>query len=323
MKVSVIGCGAIGGWLTAGLVRAGAEATVLARGATLAALGRDGLVLEEGGEARVYPVSVTEDPADLAGADLLLLGVKAHGLPALAEAIAAAVGPDTLVMPAVNGLPFWFLQGFGGPAEGITLEAVDPGGRLAGLIPAAQIVGNVVHAASSVAAPGRIRLAKANRLWLGPVDGRPSPRIAALAEAFRAGGIPAEETGAIHREVWSKLWGNSNMNPLTALARADTAALLADPQARGLVREMMVEMAALGAVIGLEGFDDPEARMAETARLGPIRTSMLQDVGAGRHLEIEPILGALVELAAKLEFPVPVMAGVCGLARLLDRGLEG
>lgn len=322
MKVAVIGCGAIGGWLTAGLVRGGAEAVVLARGATLTALRAEGLLLDEGAGPQRVAITVTEDPADLAGADLLVLGVKAHALPGLLPAIETAMGRETLVMPAVNGLPFWFLQDFGGPAEGMVLDAVDPGGALARAIPAERIVGNVVHAASRTPAPGQVELVKANKLLLGQITpGGPTARISALAEVFRKGGIPAEETGEIRREVWTKLWGNSNMNPLSALSRADTAAMLADPGVRALTLSMMREMADLGARIGLPGFDDMEERIATTRKLGPIRTSMLQDVEAGRRLEIDPILGALVELAGKLDMPVPAMAGVYGLTRLLDESL--
>ncbi|MBY5972484.1 2-dehydropantoate 2-reductase [Ferrimonas balearica] len=322
MKVAVIGCGAIGGWLTAGLVRGGAEAVVLARGATLAALRAEGLMLDEGAGPERIAVTATGDPADLAGADLLVLGVKAHALPGLLPAIEAAMGPETLVMPAVNGLPFWFLQDFGGPAEGMGLDAVDPGGALARAIPSERIVGNVVHAASRTPAPGQVQLVKANKLLLGQITpSGPAARIAALAEVFRKGGIPAEETGEIRREVWAKLWGNSNMNPLSALSRADTAAMLADPGVRALTLQMMREMADLGARIGLPGFDDMDERIATTRKLGPIRTSMLQDVEAGRRLEIDPILGALVELAGKLDMPVPAMAGVYGLTRLLDESL--
>ncbi|MBT9387003.1 2-dehydropantoate 2-reductase [Pseudooceanicola sp. CBS1P-1] len=319
MKVSVIGAGAIGGWLTAGFVRGGARATVLARGASLEALQRRGLILEtaDGGPG-VLPVTATDDPGALRGADLLLLGVKAHDLPALVPVIAEAMTPGTLVMPAVNGLPFWYFEAFGGPARGMTLEAVDPGGQLARLMPSDRVLGNVVHAASHMVAPGHVHLDVAHRLLLG--QGAEAEDIAAL---LCRGGLPASVTPEIHREIWVKLWGNANMNPLTALARADAAQLLDDPGACGLVEAMMREMAALGHRIGHAGFEDIAGRIATTRTLGPIRTSMLQDVEAGRPVELGPILGALVELAARLEQPMPVSAGVHGLMRLLDRNLRG
>ncbi len=319
MKISVIGAGAIGGWLTAGFIKGGAEATVLARGATLTALQSIGLTLTSDGGTEVFPVTATTSAADLRDADLLLLGVKAHDLPALAPVIKDALGPKTVVMPAVNGLPFWFLQGFGGPAEGRTLQSVDPDGVLAELIPVDRILGNVVHAASRVEAPGHIHLVKANKFLAGGTAACLPEVIACL----NAGGIPTEKTEALHRAVWDKLWGNSNMNPLSALTRADSAQLMDLPETCAIIRAMMQEMADLGARIGLDGFDDIDGRMAATRKLGPIRTSMLQDVEAGRAIELGPILGGLVELANLIDQPVPTMAGIHGMAQLLDANLRG
>lgn len=318
MKVSVIGAGAIGGWLTAGFVKGGAEATVLARNASLSALQSDGLKLESEGTTETIPVTATDDPAQLRGADLLLLGVKAHDLPALAPVIAEILTPETLVMPAVNGLPFWFLSDFGGPAQGKTLTSVDLGGALARLMPAEKIICNVVHAASRVAAPGHIQLVKADKVILG---GRPIA-LPQIAEVLERGGIPIAMTDNIYQAVWMKLWGNSNMNPLSALTRADSAQLHDDPGANSVIHTMMQEMADLGARIGLSGFDDIEGRMATTRKLGAIRTSMLQDVEAGRAIELGPILGALVELAEIVDQPVPMMKGIYGLTGLLDRNLR-
>ena len=320
MKLSVIGAGAIGGWLTSGFVKAGATATVLARGATLEALQTSGLIVEDGTGIHRHDVAATDDPAELKDADVLLLGLKSHDLPALAPVIEAALGPKTTVVAAINGLPWWYFGSFGGPAQGLVLESVDPGGVLARLMPAGRVVGAVVHAASRVEAPGRIRLVAANTVLLGDAaQSRLAPDIAAhLAK----GGIPASATDAIHHAVWSKLWGNSNMNPLSALCRADLSTMLDDDGVRGLAVAMMREMSAVGAQIGLTGFDDVAARIETTRKLGAFRTSMLQDVDAGRALELDPILGALVELARKLDVPTPVMDGIYGLTRLLDQGLR-
>lgn len=320
MRVAVIGAGAIGGWLAAGFIEAGAEVTILARGGTLEALRRSGLVVKNGDVRHEYPVKATDRPDMLRDAELLVLGLKAHDLPAAVPLVSEALGPESFVAAAINGLPWWFFDSFGGPARGLTLEAVDPNGALARLMPADRVVGTVVHAASRVEAPGEIRLVKADRVWLGDAgEGRCAGRV---AELLVAGGVPASPTEQIHREVWSKLWGNSNMNPLTALARADASQLLDDPGGRGLVIAMMREMAALGERIGLTGFEDFDARINETRKLGAIRTSMLQDVEAGRVIEIGPILGGLVELAKKLGQPTPVMDGIHGLAHLLDRNLR-
>jgi 2-dehydropantoate 2-reductase len=318
MKVAVIGAGAIGGWLTAGFVKGGAEATVLARGATLGVLRQGSLILETASGTERIPVTATDDPADLMHADVLLLGVKAHDLPALAPVIARIMTPEMRVMPAVNGLPFWFFAGFGGPAEGMTLEAVDPGGVLAGLMPVETVVANVVHAASRVPAPGHIQLVKADKVWLGGA----APGIDEIARCLVAGGVPAQVTADIHREVWAKLWGNSNMNPISALARADCVAILDDAGTRSVITAMMQEMAQLGELVGLSGFNDIEGRLAVTRRLGAFRTSMLQDVEAARAIELGPILGGLVELGERLGHPMPIMSGIHGLARLLDRNLR-
>ncbi len=320
MKVAVIGAGAIGGWLTSGFIEAGAEATVLARGASLEALRAQGLGLNDGTSVRRYDVHATDDPAALKGADVLLLGLKSQDLPALAPLIDRALGPETVVVPAVNGLPWWFFEGFGGPAQGLQLDATDPGGVLAALMPADRVVGTVVHAASFVEAPGNIRLVAANKVLLG--DAGQGKRAAQIAEVLARGGVPAMASGDIHRAVWDKLWGNSNMNPLSALSRAGLVQMLEDDGVRGLAIAMMREMSTLGEQIGLEGFDDIDARIAMTRKLGAFRTSMLQDVEAGRALELDPILGALVELARKLDVPTPTMDGIYGLTRLLDQSLQ-
>ena len=320
MRLAVIGAGAIGGWLTSGFIAGGATATVLARGATLDALRVSGLRLDDGTSVRYHDVAATDDPAELRAADVLLLGLKAHDLPALAPVIEAALGPQTTVVAAINGLPWWYFEAFGGPARGLHLDAVDPGGVLGRLMPAGRVVGAVVHAASRVEAPGRIRLVAANSVLLG--DAGDGGRAAEIAQRLADGGIPATATDAIHRAVWSKLWGNSNMNPLSALCRADLSTMLDDDGVRGLAVTMMREMSAVGDRIGLTGFDDVDARVETTRKLGAFRTSMLQDVDAGRALELDPILGALVELSRKLNVPTPVMDGVYGLTRLLDRSLK-
>lgn len=320
MKVSVIGAGAIGGWLTAGFIEAGAEATILARGASLEALRKHGLGIHDGTTGRRYDVHATDDPAALKEADVLLLGLKAHDLPALSPVIERALGPQTVVVPAVNGLPWWFFEGFDGDANGTQLEATDPGGLLASLMPADRVVGAVVHAASFVDSPGNVRLVAANKVLLG--DAGQGRHAAEIAKFLARGRVPAAASTQIHRDVWGKLWGNSNMNPLSALSRADALQMLNDDGVRGLVTAMMREMSALGEKIGMQGFDDIDERIATTRKLGAFRTSMLQDVEAGRALELDPILGALVELARKMKVATPTMDGVYGLTRLLAQSLE-
>ncbi|MBF9043766.1 2-dehydropantoate 2-reductase [Rhodobacterales bacterium HKCCE4037] len=320
MKVSVIGAGAIGGWLTAGFIEAGADVKVLARGASLDALRARGLGLDDGVSERRYEVFATDDPAQLKGADVLLLGLKAQDLPALSSLIERALDPQTVVVPAINGLPWWFFEEFGGPAQGLQLNSTDPGGVLARLMPADRVVGTVVHAASFVKSPGDIRLVAANAVLMG--DAGQGAHAAAIADHLAAGGVPASASAQIHHDVWSKLWGNSNMNPLSALSRADLLQMLDDDGVRALAVTMMQEMSRIGDKIGLRGFDDIEERIAKTRKLGAFRTSMLQDVEAGRALELDPILGALVELARKLDVPTPTMDGIYGLTRLLAQSLR-
>ena len=322
MRVTILGAGAVGGWLAAGLARAGADVSILARGATLAALQRDGLVFLDGDRREAHRIPVAADPAALAGADVLLLGLKSHDLSAALPTIRALLGPETLVAPAQNGLPWWFFQGFGGPAEGAVLDSVDPGGALGAALPVTRVLGGVAHVGTMVVAPGVIRLMKQDRMLFGDPSGRHPGRLAALVGALAAGGIPAQAVPDIRMEIWLKLWGNSNMNPLSALSRADMLSMLEDPGTAGLVAAMMREMVALGARIGLPITQDIPERLVVTRRLGAFRTSMLQDLEAGRRLELGPILGALVELADRLGQPAPTLAGIHGLTRLLARGLR-
>lgn len=322
MRVTVLGAGAVGGWLAAGLARAGVPVAVLARGATLAALRKTGLTLVQGETREGFRVTASDDPADLPPADILLLGLKSHDLPAALPLVQRLLGPDTLVATAQNGLPWWFLQGFGGPAKGLVLDSVDPGGALARAIPVGRVLGGVAHVGSRVEAPGVVRLLKQDRMLYGDPSGRHGAALAALVGALQRGGIPAQAVADIRREVWLKLWGNSNMNPLSALCRADMLAMLDDPGVAGLIEAMMREMAAIGAGIGLPIEQGIPERLVVTRRLGAFRTSMLQDLEAGRALELGPVLGCLVELAQRLEVPAPMLAGIHGLVRLLERTLR-
>ncbi len=320
MRVTVLGAGAIGGWLAAGFAAGGAEVSVLARGATLAALRDRGLVLRQGAEERVLPVLASDTPAALPPADLLLLGLKGHDLPGALGLIRALLAPGTRVLSAQNGVPWFFLQGFGGPLAGRVLDSVDPGGALAALLPPDRVLAAVVHAAAMVEAPGTIRLVKADRLPVGDMAGADPALLGAVVATLRAGGVPAEASATIRDEIWRKLWGNSNMNPLSVLCRATLSDMLDEPGVRGLAEAMMAEMDALGQRIGLMPLGSIPARMEVTRRIGAFRTSMLQDLEAGRRLELGPILGALVEMAERLDHPAPVMRGVHGLVRLLERG---
>lgn len=325
MRLTVLGAGAVGSWLAAGLARAGAEVAVLARGATLAALRRQGLtLLQEGRPREVFRLPASDDPAALPAAEVLLLGLKGHDLPAALPLIRRLAGPGTVVLSVQNGLPWWFFQGgFGGPAAGMALDSVDPGGALARALPVARVLGGVAHVGCQVEAPGVVRVVKQDRMLFGDPTGGHAALLAELVATFRRGGIPAEAVADIRMEIWLKLWGNASMNPLSALCRADMQAMLDDTGVRGLAVAMKREMAAIGERIGLPIAQTVEERIAVTRRLGAFRTSMLQDLEAGRPLETGPLIGCLVELAAHLGLTAPTITGVHGLLRLLTANRGG
>jgi 2-dehydropantoate 2-reductase len=321
MRIVIVGAGAIGGWLGAGLARAGHDVAVLARGATLAALRRDGLRLREGDREERFGVAADDRPQALGACDSIVVGLKAQDVAGIAPSLAPLLGRDTSVLTIQNGLPWWFLDGT--RLAGRTLASVDPDGATARAIPFAHAVGGVVHGATRVEAPGVVRIVKVDRLLLGEPGGGPSARIDTLVAAFNAGGVPTHASPDIRAELWAKLWGNMNMNPISALTQAAAADMLANPLLRELAAGMMREMEAVGAKLGLRLPMSVEDRIALTGKLGNFRTSMLQDLDAGRPLEIEPILGVVVELADALAVPVPLSRGVLGLTRQLaaSRGL--
>jgi 2-dehydropantoate 2-reductase len=322
MRVLVIGAGAVGGWLAATLSRGGAEVALLARGATLQALRERGLLLSEGkgGEAFVLPAS--DRAGDLPRPDAVILAVKTHGFadavawgaPALARGSSGA-----LVVTAMNGLPWWFLDGLEGPLANQRLESVDPGGKAAALLAGARPVGAVVHASMRAERPGVIRVAAVDRLILGEPGGTASREALDLAELVKAGGVDCIAAPDIRLEIWAKLWGNMNMNPVSALTRLTANGIFAEPRLLELVRDMMTEFVRIGERLGLKLPMSVEERLAVTRRLGDFRTSMLNDAEAGRPLEVEGLLGVVVELAERLGEPVPASRAVYALARGINR----
>ncbi|WP_423379272.1 2-dehydropantoate 2-reductase [Burkholderia sp. LMG 32019] len=295
VRAAVVGVGAIGGLLAAALSRAGMTVSAYARGATLDALNAHGVrVIDEAGATSSVPVRASDDAA-------------AH--------IAPLVGPDTVIVAAMNGLPWWFTHGLEGALDGVPLDAVDPSGTVSAALPPAQAIGCVVHLSSSTDAPGIVRRGRGNRLIVGAPDARLDTATARFAAALAAGGFDVESTPAIRAEIWTKLWGNMNMNPLSALTGSTAEQLLDDPFTQDLALRMMEEAAAIGAKLGLStGMSGPE-RIAVTRKLGAFKTSMLQDFEAGRALEIGPILGVFPELGRKLGVPTPYCDAVLGLLR--------
>lgn len=309
-SIAIVGAGAIGGWVAARLALADIPVSVLARGATLEALQRDGLRLDQGGQSKIAPVIATDDAAAIGPQNLVIIAVKAPALAEAAEAARPLIGPQTLIVPMLNGVPWWFTPE--------PLRSVDPDGRIAAALPLGQIVGCVVHASCFRSAPNAVTVKHADKLILGePAGGAPSERVEALCALFESGGIRCERSEAIRRAIWYKLWGNATVNPLSALTRATADELLADPVIRALMAEAMDELARIGAAIGCPIAESAEDRMAVTARLGAFKSSMLQDVEAGRAIELEALLGAPLEIAARAGIPAPQLERLYAMTKLL------
>lgn len=318
MRVLVIGAGAVGGWIAATLARGGAEVAVLARGATLQALRQEGLTLLQGDRREVFKLPASNRAEELPQPDAVMLAVKTY---AFADAVAwgrHAFANGPLVVTAMNGLPWWFLDGLEGPLQGQRLESVDPGGRAAAMLGGVRPVGAVVHASMRAEAPGVIRVPAVDRLILGEPGGNVSRETIALGELVNAGGAACPIAPDIRMEIWAKLWGNMNMNPVSALTRLTANGIFGEPRLLELVRAMMTEFVRVGERLGIKLPMTVDERLVVTRRLGDFRTSMLNDVEAGRALEVEGLLGVVVELADKLGEPVLASSTVYALARGLN-----
>ncbi len=306
MRIAVVGAGAIGGWVAARLATGGQQVTVVARGATLLAIRDNGLTVMEGGESATATVTASDDPGAVGAHDLLILAVKAPALADAARWAAPLIGPETLILPMLNGVPWWFVNGE-------PLQSVDPGGRIAGALPVRQVIGCVVHAACSRSAPGFIEVQHAERLILGEPGGTVSERVEQLCALFGTASIRAEASANIRQAIWYKLWGNATINPLSALTRATADRLLDNAALRSFMREAMAELAEIGAAIGCPIAESGEDRMQVTARLGAFRTSMLQDVEAGRPIELDALLGAPREIARRTGIATPKLDLLCAM----------
>ena len=317
MKIAVVGLGAIGGLLAGRLARAGHTVSALARGETLARVRANGLQLDSAGASESVPLTVSDDAASLGVHELVVIAVKAPALAAAAPAMAPLIGPGTVLLPAMNGVPWWFL-----PAalpDEPPLESVDPGGSLLARLPLAQVLGCVVHLSSTAPSPGRVRHGVGERLIVGEPGGGKSARLAAVCAALTSAGFRVEASTDVRREVWYKLWGNMTMNPVSALTGALTDAILDDPLVRGFLLRCMAEAAAIGAQIGCPIAQLGDERLALTRELGGFRTSMLQDVEAGREIELDALVTAVHEIAARVGIDAPNIGALLGLARLMGR----
>lgn len=321
MKVCIYGAGAIGGWMGSGLARAGCRVSVVARGATLEALQLHGLRLREGDSITSQAVASAAHPAELGMQDLVVLAVKAPSLREVVQHIAPLIGPQTLVLTAMNGVPWWFLQGFGGALADTRLTSVDPDGALAQALPAAQIIGCVVHASCSVGAPGLVHHHFGNGLIVGEPSGQQTQRVQSLADLLVRAGFTASVSAQIQKDVWYKLWGNMTVNPISALTGATTDRILDDELVRNFISSVMLEAREIGARIGIPIDQQPEDRHQITRRLGAFKTSMLQDVEAGKPVELDALVAAVRELGQLTGVATPFTDALLGLARVKARGL--
>ena len=318
-SICIYGAGAIGGWIGARLAAQGAAVSLVARGATLTALQQQGLRLREGASERTYSVRAVAEPAELGVQDLVVLAVKAPALAEVARHIGPLLGPDTVVLTAMNGVPWWFFQGFGGALAGTRLMTVDPTGAIAAALPAAQVIGAVVHASCSMDAPGVVRHHFGRGLILGEPSGAASPRLQALAALLSAAGFEASVSAQIQRDIWYKLWGNMTVNPISALTGATTDLILDDPLLRDFISGVMLEAREIGARLGIPISQQPEDRHAVTRKLGAFKTSMLQDVEAGKPVELDALVGVVRELGQLTGVATPLTDALLGLARVQAR----
>ncbi|ADJ48985.1 2-dehydropantoate 2-reductase [Amycolatopsis mediterranei S699] len=317
MKVVVIGAGAIGGLIAARLARSGHEVSVFARGRTLRAIRARGLQLIEGASApiTVHPSSVTDQVADLPPAELAVVAVKAPSLPGLVPRIAGMLTSVPIVVPVLNGLPWWFVDEYVTPVTGARPDVPDPSRALA-VVHRDRLLGSVVFPASSCPEPGVIRHASGERIVFGEIEGGTSERVATVAGMFTAAGFDAVASPCIRDDVWLKLLGNACFNPVSLLVGASTDRLIDDARVNALFVRMMAELAGIGARLGVTRQTDPLERLVLTRRLGRVKTSMLQDAEAARAVEIDTIVGAVVAIAEALGVPAPRLSAVHALARL-------
>lgn len=318
-KVCIYGAGAIGGWVGVGLAGAGCDVSVVARGATLAALQAHGLRLQKGDAISSARVRASASPADLGVQDLVVVAVKAPALLEVARQIAPLIGPETIVLTAMNGVPWWFFQGFGGAYQGTQLKAVDATSEIGAAIPAANIVGCVVHASCALNGPGFVRHHFGNKLILGEPAGGASPRVQALSALLTQAGFEAPISEQIQKDAWYKLWGNMTVNPVSAMTGATTDLILNDDLVRGFISSVMLEAREIGGRIGIPIADQPEDRHQITRRLGAFKTSMLQDVEAGRAVELDALVTVVKELGALTGVATPFTDALLGLSRLHAR----
>lgn len=317
MRFLIAGAGAIGAYIGARMANAGFDVTLFARGPHLRAMQEHGVqVNSPEGDFAVRP-TIAASLEEVGPVDVVFLGVKAHGLPHLAPHLKPVLSPDTTVVSTQNGIPWWYFQGFGGEWEGLRLERVDPGGVIASAIEARQVVGSIIYFATEITEPGVIQHTEGNRITLGEPDGTRSDRIRAIAEALIASGFRCPVTTRIRHEIWVKVLGNSSFNPVSALTRATLAQMARDPGVCSVIRSIMQEVEAVSLKLGMELPISIDQRIAGAEKVGEHKTSMLQDLEAGRPMELEALVGAVVELGERVGLPMTCTRTVYNCTKLL------
>lgn len=329
MKVTVVGAGAIGGLIAARLAAHVplAEVALLARGQTLNALRANGLCLFEpdpersGEHLKAFDglVTATDDTSLLGVQDLVVVSVKYNAMAALAPMLQPLLGPQTIVLSAMNGVPWWFTTGLAGAPAGLKLDAVDPGGAISRSLPASQVIGCVVHLAGSTRAPGQIQLNLGNRLILGEPSRQMTDRLTRVADLLKQARFDVETSTNVHGDIWFKLWGNMTMNPISAITGAWSDTILQDPLLRSFLSAVMAEAVLIGGKIGLPITDEPESRHKVTEKLGRFKTSMLQDAEAGKPLELDALVSVVREIASQVQVPTPHLDALLGLSRVFAK----
>jgi len=317
MRFLIAGAGAIGAYIGARLARAGFEVALFARGPHLRAMQEHGVQVRSSEGDFVARPSIASSLEEVGPVDVVFLGVKAHGLPQLAPQLRPVLGPETTVVSTQNGIPWWYFQGFGGDWEGLRLERVDPGGVISSAIEAPRVVGSIVYFSTEIPAPGVIQHIEGNRISLGEPDGSRSDRCRRIAEALIASGLRCPATTRIRHEIWVKVLGNASFNPVSALTRATLAQMVRDPGVCSVIRNIMQEVEAVSRKLGMELPVSIEQRMAGAEKVGEHKTSMLQDLEAGRPMELEALVGAVVELGEQVGLSMPYTRTVYSCTKLL------
>jgi 2-dehydropantoate 2-reductase len=315
VKICVYGAGAIGGYFGARLARCGHDVTLIARGPHLEAMRKNGLrLIGADDDFTVHPLC-TDDPAEAGPQDYVIVTLKAHSVPAVAERMKPLLGPDTAVVPAVNGVPWWYFHKLEGPWEGTRVETVDPGGAQWTHIGPERVIGCVVYPAAEVIEPGVVRHIALDRVPLGELDGTRSERAQALSKALIEAGVKAPVRPRIRDDVWIKLWGNCAFNPVSVLTGGTLGEIAHDPATRAVVRAMMVEAQAIGEKLGARFPIDVERRIEGAAEVGDHKSSTLQDFERGRPMEIDALVAAVAELGRLVDIPTPTIDMIYALVR--------